>query len=279
MSKYRIKMRSAFTLVELLVVMAIIGVLVGLLLPAVQAAREAARRTSCANNMSQLALAMHHHDFNVEHLPAGTLNPTGPIRSEAIGKHVSWTVQIMPFLEQRILHDQFDFDAGAYAPENAIVRTGYVPTLTCPSHPGVRSTTEVKDSHYAAASNDTEVPIDANNNGLFFLNSKIRFADILDGTTATLMLGELKVEGEHLGWVSGTRATLRNAGSYGSAESTRTTDSFGPLDVGTFDSFHVGGINAAIADGAVKFITHSIDNTVMKQLVNREDGAILQVEL
>ena len=64
-----------FTLVELLVVIAIIGTLVGLLLPAVQAAREAARRMSCMNNMMQLGLAMHHHEFSHEFLPSGVINP------------------------------------------------------------------------------------------------------------------------------------------------------------------------------------------------------------
>ena len=61
--------RTAFTLVELLVVIAIIGILVGLLLPAVQAAREAARRVSCMNNLTQLGLGMHHHEFSMEYLP------------------------------------------------------------------------------------------------------------------------------------------------------------------------------------------------------------------
>ncbi len=71
----------AFTLVELLVVIAIIGILVGLLLPAVQAAREAARRCQCQNNIAQIGLALHHFEFNTEHLPSGTTNATGPIKT------------------------------------------------------------------------------------------------------------------------------------------------------------------------------------------------------
>ena len=110
---------SGFTLVELLVVIAIIGVLVALLLPAVQAAREAARRSSCLNNLSQLALAVHNYEFAVENLPAGTINPDGPIRSEPIGQHVSWLVQILPYVEMRNVYDAFDQQAGATRPRTA----------------------------------------------------------------------------------------------------------------------------------------------------------------
>src|SRR4249919_24168 len=96
----RVSRRMAFTLVELLVVIAIIGILVALLLPAVQAAREAARRTSCVNNQVQLALAVHSYEFHFETLPPGVTNPTGPIRNEPQGNHVSWIVRILPYMEE-----------------------------------------------------------------------------------------------------------------------------------------------------------------------------------
>src|SRR5437868_11689079 len=86
---------AGFTLVELLVVIAIIGILVALLLPAVQSAREAARHTTCVNNEVQLALAIHNYEFHFETLPPGVINPTGPIRNEPQGIHVSWIARIL----------------------------------------------------------------------------------------------------------------------------------------------------------------------------------------
>ena len=93
--------RRGFTLIELLVVIAIIAVLIALLLPAVQQAREAARRTHCKNNLAQIGLALHNYYDMWETLPPGTVNPEGPIRWEEQGYHFSWTVALLPMLDQQ----------------------------------------------------------------------------------------------------------------------------------------------------------------------------------
>ena len=90
-----------FTLIELLVVIAIIAILIALLLPAVQQAREAARRTQCKNNLMQLGIAFHNYDMAFEMLPPGCVNSTGPIHNIPEGYHMSWTVQILPMMEQQ----------------------------------------------------------------------------------------------------------------------------------------------------------------------------------
>ena len=123
----------AFTLVELLVVISIISILILMLLPAVNAAREAARRASCMNNLAQLSLAVHNYEYHFERLPPGVTNPTGPIENTPTGDHTSWLVQILPYLEENALYAAYDFDAGAYAPENARVRQAGVSILQCPS--------------------------------------------------------------------------------------------------------------------------------------------------
>src|SRR5438034_10916922 len=100
--------RSAFTLVELLVVVAIIGVLVALLLPAVQAAREAARRMSCGNNLRQIGLALQNFESTFKYFPS-SLRPTPP---DPNGLFNGWSVhgQILPYLEQGNLYRNIQSD-------------------------------------------------------------------------------------------------------------------------------------------------------------------------
>jgi hypothetical protein len=274
-----------------LVVIAIIGVLVALLLPAVQAAREAARRVICVNNQSQLGLAIHNFEFNFEHLPAGVTDKSGPIRNERIGQHLSWIVQILPYMEEVTLYQKFDRAAGAYAPVNAELVSAGVHVLQCPSDWAELSyDPKVPDrpagNSYAACHHDTEAPINDDNHGLLFLNSKVRYDEILDGSSKTILLAE-KVSGkDSLGWASGTRSTLRNTGSIemGSVdimgphrEPTAEADKLGPLYVGGFGSHHSGGIIVtSFADGSVRPITIDIDRKLLQLLGNRADGEIIK---
>jgi prepilin-type processing-associated H-X9-DG protein len=270
-----------------LVVIAIIGILVALLLPAVQAAREAARRAACRYNLSQLGLAAHNFEFHFESLPPGVTNADGPIRNEPKGTHVSWIVHLLPYLEQNPLASKFDRAAGAYAEANAPVRAAQISVLQCPSSsvPYLNEAKTVARSSYAGCHHDVEAPIDELNHGLLFLNSKVRYGDIFDGSSATILLGEALTGSEGLGWVSGTRATLRNtskiepggaylpqpAGTAGDA-----SDTSGSLIVGGFGSYHPGGINAGFADGSTRFLSQSIDAQLLRQLGNRADGEIMK---
>ena len=275
----------AFTLVELLVVIAIIGILVGLLLPAVQAAREAARRCMCMNNIAQLALAVHTHEFGTEHFPSGVINASGPIRNEPIGQHVSWIVQVLPQMEQSALYRHFDQEAGTYADANQAARRMRIPTILCPSSPEMIPNKDDQlpgISNYAGCHHDSEAPIDADNNGVFFLNSRLRFSQILDGSSQTILLGEMLPGPGSLGWASGTRATLRNTGSYKSpprlslkSEPAPFVDLTGSMTVGGFSSYHTGGANFAFADGSVHFLSLSIEERLLSQLGNRADGELL----
>ena len=202
--------RWGFTLIELLVVIAIICILIALLLPAVQAAREQARRRQCANNLGQLLLAIENYESCHRRLPPGTLEATGPIQSRPAGYHISWIAQILPFFEAGIAYRHLNFKVGAYHADNAKVRRQFLSLLQCPSD---NNWMQGRGCSYAGCHHDVEAPIDVDNHGVLFLNSAVRFRDIRDGRSQTIFLGErLNGDGE-LGWLSGTRSTLRNTGT------------------------------------------------------------------
>lgn len=275
-------LRRAFTLVELLVVVAIIGILIGMLLPAVQQVREAARRTACQNNLAQIGLAMHNYEFAFSSLPPGVVDKAGPIQNVAAGQHVSWTVHLLRFLEQNGIADAFDIPAGAYAPINAPAVIMKIPTLLCPSQvPTENATGTYGLSHYAGCHHSVEAPIDSDNNGLLFLNSAVTYADIYDGSSNTILVGEFIAEATDLGWASGTRATLRNTGEllpygewmgiYGGGATADKAKTW----VGGFGSPHPGITNFLFADGSVRAVWFDIDPTVLENLGNRSDGAMM----
>ncbi len=275
---FRANPNLGFTLVELLVVIAIIGVLIGLLLPAVQQAREAARRCSCSNNMSQLGLAAHNFDFAMERLPDGTINPTGPILTQPTGQHTSHLVQLLAFVDQPNIANNFDNAKGAYDPANAAARAMSLSVFTCPTFPNRRTNDAATAgiTNYAGCHHHKEAQIDKDNNGLLFLNSGIRYADITDGSTHTILYGEMLPVATTLGWASGTRASLRNTGSQISIDGWQLLAApLTPVDVGGFGSMHYGGAQFVMADGSVIFLTSSIDQSVYENMGNRKDGEML----
>lgn len=302
---------QGFTLVELLVVIAIIGVLVSLLLPAVQAAREAARRVQCSNNLVQLIVAVNQYEMAHGVYPPGTIDAQGPIRNVPKGYHHGWLTQILPYIEQRSAYMHIDRSVGVYHPKNGAVRDLGFRTLNCPSSPAGF----IGYSDYAGLHHDLEAPIDANNNGVFFLNSHLRYDEIADGTAQTIFVGEKLMADGDLGWMSGTRATLRNTGTsvwlgsragmvrgrtvapppssaiiegeptagdqtvrdpLASAPST-ILDGLpqGPIAVGGFGSYHPTGANFAFGDGNVRYISGTINTQVYQQLGHRADGKLL----
>src|SRR5262245_32905246 len=109
----------AFTLVELLVVIAIIALLVPPLLPAVQAARQAARRSTCLNNLGQLILAVTNYEMAHGVYPPGTIESVGPIVNSPIGYHHNWIIQILPYLEEQNVYNAIDKKVGVYNAKNA----------------------------------------------------------------------------------------------------------------------------------------------------------------
>lgn len=244
--------RRGFTLVELLVVIAIIGILVGLLLPAVQAAREAARRMSCSNNFRQIGIAIHNYHAAYKELPmqgVGT-NSTGgaaPSFGQTGATSNWWTtyshsnswrlsalVGLMPFMEQQGMWDQISNSntrsavdpnvvfnppwppMGPVPTQNRYIPwTTEIPTLRCPSDPGVglpalgrtNYAVNLGDSCYWSIRGGRQfnngtypehqgwtIHSNAADRGMFVQHKRAKFRDVLDGLSNTVAMGEIATD-------------------------------------------------------------------------------------
>ncbi len=292
--------RRGFTLVELLVVIAIIGVLVALLLPAVQAAREAARRAQCTNNLKQIGLAMHNHHDTYGELPvgmAGSLSNNGANRG---GWGWAWGVYILPFMERDNLYDTVDnriFSDSGWMGNNpeidAAVRAD-IDAFVCPSSANPKIQGNQATHNYAgnAGSNWTSGDDSANTwntNGVFRFgnprNDGLRFSDITDGTSSTLMVAEKTgidkaspqcnwcscnaIFSSHMDSGAGTNEASEHVGS--------TRWAFNSRDERAFHSFHPGGINGVLVDGSVRFFPETTNQTIRNRIGARNDGQVAEL--
>ncbi|WP_160148133.1 DUF1559 domain-containing protein [Rubripirellula obstinata] len=281
--------RSAFTLIELLVVISIIGVLVALLLPAVQAAREAARRTDCSNHLRQITLACHLHENQKKEFPAGCIGckfetpkpgtPFQPLR------YLSWNIQILPFLEQAGLWDQFDLKLPCYVEPNLTASSQIVPTFLCPStadpttHAPVglfkgmaftdycglygvegvgRSITNTHSQHFL---NSTSL-------GVMLFEIASKHSDIFDGLSHTAMIAESKLrrvnENE---WANGHNVFAQEQRTGINSESGLGNDIGSP---------HPSGALIGFCDGHVSFYSDSVDQTLLNSLLTRAGMEVVE---
>ncbi len=283
-----------FTLIELLVVAALIAILVSLLLPAVQQAREAARRTRCKVNLVNIGVALHNYLDAHGVFPPGSQNAAGPIASTPPGYHMGWLTQLLPYLEETAAWRQLDFTQSVYAPIHDRVRKHQPQILLCPSdqdlHPNTFVskdgvwTLETRPTSYFGFHHDVEAPIDVDQNGVLFLNSSMGERDLPDGLSQTLIVGEgYNDPSSLLGWMSGTRSSLRNGGTTINSMTPRNwrnatlaatrPDTTQPDYVGGFGSNHTGGGHFVLGDGSIRFLSENIAPAVYRSLIHRTDGA------
>ncbi|HYO26021.1 MAG TPA: DUF1559 domain-containing protein, partial [Lacipirellulaceae bacterium] len=191
--------QAAFTLVELLVVVAIIGALVGLLLPAVQGSREAARRTECLNRMRQIVLAMQNYESSRGALPAGSVAQADPANPATPHSFYRWSAlaQALPYMEGGVQFAQLDMTAPLYlasfqvSPQNLDAVAVVLPQFLCPSDRQQRVSPAFGPTNYSLCAGSGAgggTPFDAD--GAFYINSHTRIADFTDGTSATVILSE-----------------------------------------------------------------------------------------
>ncbi len=200
--------RTGFTLVELLVVIAIIGVLMGLLLPAVQMAREAARRGQCANNIRQLNLALLNYESAKQRFPFGRDNLGFSTHSK-----------LLPYMELGNVYDTIDFTVAYSHANNTAARALPIGNLNCPTDPQSLMPPGFAGTNYrfnqgsgilwGRATTDSSDPNfgQPDPNGIFFLNSNLRMAEILDGSSNTASISE-HGKGDHSNAISSATDTF-----------------------------------------------------------------------
>ena len=268
--------RGAFTLLELIVVLVILAGLFALLMPAVQSMRELSRRRNCEQKLIQLSVAIANYSNRHVDYPAGTINPTGPIVNTASGFHHNWVEGLLPLLGAPEVYDAIDRRVGVYHPANDPVRKQMMPPLRCPSSEGVQANT----TSYAAIHASSETPIDTGNDGTFVLNRRFGPDDITDGLSHTIFVGEkVSPPEQDLGWLSGTRSSLRNtghplqAGDAATPPSDAVEEPVNRLHVGGLASQHVGGVYLLKGSGECEFRSPTMDLKLLQQMGSRASRA------
>lgn len=312
-----IRRPKAFTLIELLVVMSIMGLLIAMLLSAVMAAREAARRVACSDNLREIGLAMHNHDATHRRLPAG--------RGAPFPRVFSALAHLLPYVEQESLRSMIDITAAPVTFDtptgvhdgsvNYMAATTVISVLVCPSDPaaGRIAGSPYGGTNYAANAGSGTVDHGTlqDADGVFYMASSTRFADITDGASNTVAFAE-RTLGQGTDAVPEPSETLilelpfgpdptpsacstpasgnwnaeRGAkwilGNYGNtlynhcyppnAVSWDCMDQRQQKSRMTARSRHPGGVTVLLCDGSVRFVSQTIDLAAWRALATRAGG-------
>ncbi|MGE3803094.1 MAG: DUF1559 domain-containing protein [Gemmataceae bacterium] len=307
-----VSVRRGFTLIELLVVIAIIGILIALLLPAVQKVREAAKRMKCQNNMKQVALALHNYNTTHDHFPYSSWNRFDETYI-GYNDRRSWFPDLLAYLEQAPVQARFEqhMASGKNALTFGDIDTLVVMTMVCPSDPigpksktfysgdGVNATQGFSGNYSVCAGNDYFNPGGINGglslNGIFYCRSQTRIGEITDGTSNTALLSEIILSPDVTD--NDVRGRYFNPSHTGGvAFSTRlppntpVPDQFNwcsskPVKdapctwTGTnmfvlARSYHPGGVNLALADGAVRFVGNNVNPAAFRAYGSRNGDEV-----
>lgn len=316
-------MRKAFTLVELLVVIAVIGILVGLLLPAVQAAREAARRTQSQNNLKQLGLGLLNYESALRRLPSGYISNINDATTFAGSLDSApgwgWGALILPYIEQSTVANQIQWSLPLWHASNQTAVQTRIATFLNPAAINYDGLTNVKNSsgtslaqlgksHYVANVGQDEpwgyVPPLLHwqqvASGPFYRNSRTRLADVTDGLSSTVFLGEHTTVSDKtwVGVIPGAMSCPRDPNRFPftqcDAAATYVLCHAGPsfaepgvIHPPSFPTCHVcqmyapwsaGGGFVLLGDGSVKFIATEINLDTWAAMCSMRMGEVVNWE-
>lgn len=306
--------RRGFTLVELLVTIAIIGILIALLLPAVQAARESARRTQCVNNLKQMGIALQNYHDALRRFPPGYLAAAPYVDGQTdVTPGWGWAAFLLPYMEQNSVYQSANFILPIQHSASARAVQTWVAPYVCPSDivpkalyavpsaSGGTIASAAPASYAACTGSDAFEVFDASGDGVFYRNSGTRFAEISDGTTYTILVGERAFAITKGIWAGAMNnaAVLRGqfntcqpvvAGAFLHAPgltlahahlNNAQQDHHGGAGLDDFSSMHPSGANFVFADGSVHFIKsiptdtptgYTQDGLIFQRLGARADG-------
>jgi prepilin-type N-terminal cleavage/methylation domain-containing protein len=296
--------RVAFTLIELLVVLAIIGVLIALLLPAVQKVREAANQTQCRNNLKQMGLALQGYHDNHHTFPSAylfTSRDTGPSKGGPYALDTTpgwgWGTLLLPYLEQDALYKLVDLSLSIRMPQFDGVRQTTQRVYTCPSdtNTGVFDVVDPWEEFLCAAATTSyaacygrwapigELP--DLGTGIFCRNSRIRMAEITDGASHTITIGERATKFVRAPWAGAVPMAVVKVsegawvyGSFMEESPVQTMATFGDTLNGPFSTpycFYTPHSRVGYfgyADGSVRPISVSTPFEILTQKATRDGG-------
>lgn len=286
--------RRGLTMLELLVACCLVAIALTLAAPAAVQMRQDARRMQCANSLKQIAIALHnYHDAHGSLAPGWTAHHSHP----QSGLRLGWSTAILPYMEQMPLYDLIDFNQPSQI-EPGILQTDLsvyrCPADTTPATNPMRS--GYGTSNYSANFGDQplprpvpgrlsaswpgqpDTPMGRNGSlqvtGLFWLNSNVRFRDVTDGMSNTIMAGERSYRSGAGVWPGVGSNEFENDQVTESSVNSRLNQSFTG-----YSSLHAGGANFMLSDGSVRFISNQVDSAttpgetgVYQRLANRRDG-------
>ncbi|HMP03976.1 MAG TPA: DUF1559 domain-containing protein [Gemmatales bacterium] len=290
----RYPVRSGFTLIEVLIVLAIIALLLALLLPAVQKVREAADKMMTRSNLRQIAIAVHHFHNDRGRLPSATkfqsfAAPPGPYSQVYSG-----FTEILPYLEHDPIGRQYRPEIDPWLPPNDAIVATPLKCFLAPAMPRPENPPYPGFSSYGFCSGNRQLVSVGGPHGAVFSpadgaviplrDGDVRLPDIHDGTSNTLLAGEMHYTLKGWEFTGLTVWAMGHVGySYNYTNTPINTTQYLPFDPATwaqsgyyaFRSVHVGGCHFVMVDGSAHFLKASTPMAIYQALGSRAGGDVV----